>query len=113
MGPINTERKTADPQLNDILTRLTERLAPECVYLFGSRARGDAKEDSDYDLLVVVRNSDLPRYRREQQAFRALCGSGVSADVIVFTRAEFERGRNVVASLPATVEREGRLLYAG
>lgn len=113
MVTINAEREAADPQLNDILTRLTARLAPECVYLFGSRARGDANEDSDYDLLVIVRESNLPRYRREQQAFRALCGSGVSADVIVFTRAEFERSRNVVTSLPATVEREGRLLYAG
>ena len=29
----------------------------KAVYLFGSRARGDHKVDSDYDLLLVVRDS--------------------------------------------------------
>jgi hypothetical protein len=37
---------------------------------------------------------------------------GVPKEVIVLTRAEFEAGRKVTCSLPATVLREGRLLYA-
>jgi len=57
------------------------------------------------------RDSPLPRYKREQQAFRALCGMGIAKDVLVFTREEFDRGLAVVSSLPATVVREGRLLY--
>ena len=32
-------------------------LEVERVILFGSRARGDAREDSDYDILVVVKGS--------------------------------------------------------
>ena len=35
----------------------------------------------------------------------------MAKDVVVFTREEFERGLAVVSSLPATVAREGRLLY--
>jgi uncharacterized protein len=109
----NLEDKEAGQRLIKALARLTALLTPERIYLFGSQARGDASTDSDYDLLIVVRESRLPRYRREQEAFRALCGLGISTDVIVFTRDEFERGKQVVTSLPATVEREGRLLYAG
>jgi predicted nucleotidyltransferase len=108
----NSENEKISQRLTEVLKRLTELLAPERIYLFGSHARGDASPDSDYDLLVVVRESHLPRYRREQQAFRALCGLGISTDVLVFTRDEFERGRKVITSLPATVEREGKLLYA-
>jgi len=108
---------TPTVQITDLLAesvrRLRASLPAERIYLFGSRARDEADADSDYDFLVVVRDSPLPRYKREQQAFRALCGMGIAKDVLVFTREEFERGLTVVASLPATVAREGRLLYGG
>jgi predicted nucleotidyltransferase len=95
----------------EAVRRLRAGIDAERIYLFGSRARDDADDDSDYDFLVVVRDSSLPRYKREQQAFRALCGMGIAKDVVVFTLREFEQGLAVVSSLPATVAREGRLLY--
>ncbi len=103
----------ASNSLSESVRRLRASLDAERIYLFGSRARDEANEDSDYDFLVVVRDSPLPRYKREQQAFRALCGVGIAKDVLVFTREEFDRGLAVVSSLPATVAREGRLLYGG
>lgn len=103
---------TCDAIAQTIVRRLVSALSPERIYLFGSQARGDAGPDSDYDFLVVVRTSTLPRYRRDQAAFEALVGVGVAKDVLVLTHEEFERQRTVVCSLPATVEREGVLLYA-
>jgi predicted nucleotidyltransferase len=100
-----------DPVLEEMVRRVVARLRPERIYLFGSRARGDAGPDSDYDLLVVVPDSALPGYKRDQIAFRALMGLGVAKDVIVLTRDEFERKATVVCSLAATVLREGELLY--
>ncbi len=102
----------SDAVLQEMVSRLAAALHPARIYLFGSRARGDAGADSDYDLLVVVPESSLPGYRRDQAAFIALCGVGASKDVVVLTRAEFDSRRSVPCSLPATVEREGRLLYA-
>jgi predicted nucleotidyltransferase len=101
-----------DPILREMVRRLGEALRPERIYLFGSRARGEAGPDSDYDLLVVVPVSELPGYRRDQVACRALRGVGAPKDVLVLTRAEFEARRTVRCSLPATVEREGALIYA-
>jgi uncharacterized protein len=101
----------SDPVLEEMVRRVVRRLRPERVYLFGSRARGEAGPDSDYDLMVVVPDSPLPGYKRDQIAFRALMGLGVSKDVIVLTRDEFERKSTVFCSLPATVLREGELLY--
>jgi predicted nucleotidyltransferase len=91
--------------------RLRESLPAERIYLFGSRARGEYNKNSDYDFLVVVKKSSLPRYKREQQAYRALCGLRIAKDVLVYTRKEFNDGLTVVSSLPATVIREGKLLY--
>lgn len=104
--------RASDPVIEQIIHRLVAALGPERIYLFGSQARGDAGPDSDYDVLVVVPISKLPRYRRDQVAFAALIGIGVAKDVLVLTHDEFERERTVVCSLPATVEREGVLLYA-
>lgn len=95
-----------------MVRRLTNAFHPECIYLFGSIARGEGGDDSDYDLHMVLSDSSLPRYRRDQEAFRALTGVGASKDIVVLTRKEFDSQRKVPSPLPATVEREGFLLYA-
>jgi predicted nucleotidyltransferase len=61
-----------DPVLADIVSRLVAAYEPERIYLFGSKARGDAGPDSDYDLLIVVAD-DAPRERRDSKmAYRLL-----------------------------------------
>ncbi len=97
--------------LGSILRRLVEAYQPEAVYLYGSRARGQADPDSDYDLLVVV-PADAPEARRRPQlAVRALRGVGVPVDAVVMTRPDFNLRAHVVNSLPEAALREGRLLY--
>ena len=46
---------TADQALDEVVNRLAGALNPVAIYLFGSRARGTARPDSDFDLLVVTR----------------------------------------------------------
>jgi hypothetical protein len=100
-----------DPLLDEAVRRLVDTLQPEQIYLFGSRARGDNQGDSDYDLMVIVHESDLPPHRRAQRAHHALRGIRAAADIIVSTPEEFDRFLSVPGSLAATVLREGRLLY--
>jgi len=47
---------TADPVVVDFATQLKQALGTHLreLWLFGSRARGEARPDSDYDLLVLV-----------------------------------------------------------
>jgi predicted nucleotidyltransferase len=101
-----------NPILTEMVARLVRAFQPEQIYLFGSQAQGTADSESDYDLLMIVTTSRLPRYRRDQAAFRILTGVGASKDVLVLTREEFDRSKTVFCSLPATIEREGMLLYA-
>lgn len=108
----NATEVDEEARIRDVVERLVGVFRPERIYLFGSRARGDWNEDSDYDLMVIVSSSDLPPHRRAEQAYRVLYGLGIPKDVLVWTREEFDRFLPVVASLAATIEREGRLLYA-
>lgn len=99
----------------ELLTEATRRLMvefnPEQVWLFGSHAWGEPDEGSDLDLMVVVGDSEEGPTLRAQRAHRCLQRLAVSKDVIVKTRAEVERYRNVRSSLVAEILERGRLLY--
>lgn len=103
-------------QLNDlalVIERLVAALKPERIYVFGSQARGDAGPDSDFDLLVVVPSADEPGHRLDQRAYEVAAGPrSFSLDILVMPHEEFEWRSRAAASLPATVLREGRMLYA-
>ena len=99
----------------DLLQAATQRLVaefhPEEIYLFGSRAWGTPDEESDVDLMVIVPQSDERPVRRMQRAQRCLRGIGFAKDVLVHTRAEFDRYRHMTASLSHKIFEQGRKLY--
>jgi len=95
-----------------IIERLAEAYEPDRIYLFGSKARGDYGPDSDFDLLVVVPDNAPEDHKRSRLAYERLWGTGTAADVLVWTRGRFESRTHLRASLPGTILREGRLLYA-
>ena len=103
--------RSSDPILAELVRRLVEAYSPERVYLFGSVARGEAGPDSDYDIMLIVPDDAPPERLRSRLAYQALRGTGTAADVVVWPRSSFERRARVAASLPATVSREGVLLY--
>lgn len=57
-GRASNRSRTAPMQdlqvLRSLLTRIIEELRPEKIWLFGGRAEGRARPDSDYDLLVIL-----------------------------------------------------------
>jgi predicted nucleotidyltransferase len=112
LGPIDDSGVLGrDPLLAEIVRRLREVWQPDRIYLFGSRARGDAGADSDYDLMVVVSDEMPVSLRRPAVAYKALRGTGAAADILVWTKGAFESRVSLRASLPAAVVEEGMLLY--
>lgn len=101
-----------DPVLAELVRLLSEAYQPEQIFLFGSQGRGDAGPDSDYDLMVVVADDVAPERCRSRLAYQVLRGTGAAADVLVWPRRMFEERLHLHASLPATIVREGRLVYA-
>lgn len=102
----------SDPILTEVVRRLVAELRPERIYLFGSRARGDATGDSDYDLMILLPYPVDQPYPLEVQALRALRDLHLAVDTLVMSGDRFEWLSGAAASLPATIKREGRLLYA-
>lgn len=102
---------TKQGAIEEITRRLIEYYRPVRIYLFGSEARGDAGPDSDLDFCVVLAD-DAPPGLYRPGIHRALWGVGTAADVVRFPLGDFDaRAAHVASSLPATVVREGKLLY--
>jgi predicted nucleotidyltransferase len=98
--------------LDEIVRRIVAALQPETIYLYGSHAYGQPHEDSDVDLLIVVR--ELERSPRESaiEVYRALRGLYVPVEVKVVTQREFERRARWLSSVERVVKEKGKLLYA-
>jgi excisionase family DNA binding protein len=109
---LRESRVAGDPVLAEIVRRLSEAYEPERIYLFGSAARGDTDENSDYDLLLVVPDDVPAELLRSRKAYEALWGLGAAVDVVVWRRSAFEARSEAPTSLPAIVLREGVLLRA-
>ena len=90
-------------------TLAEEAGAPAQVYLFGSRARGDATADNDLDFLVVEQGVQ-PSGEEMVRLRGALPPLGVPVDVIVMSDDLVRRRRDVPGSLVYTALREGRLV---
>ena len=102
---------TEGDMLPEIVRRLVAEFDPEEIILFGSRAWGNPGPDSDYDLWIIVSQSDEKSNGLATRGYRCLRGIRVPTDLIVSTRAEFDRFKTVPASLEAKVFKRGGLLY--
>ena len=112
LEPQRSRYRADDPALDEIVRRLVDVYRPLRIYLFGSRARETATSDSDYDVMVVVPDDAPAALRRGRRAYEALWGLPASGDILVWTNSAFTQRLHLHASLPATVAREGRLLYS-
>ena len=103
-----------DSIIGQMVKALVEEADPEQVILFGSRARGDSREHSDVDLVVVEaepfgpersRHKEMMRLRRALRPFR------VPVDVLVYSRDDVDYWRDSLNYVLARAMREGTVLY--
>jgi uncharacterized protein len=94
-----------------LIERIVARLAPEEIWLFGSRAEGRARPDSDYDLLAVLPD-DAPESALDLlKAWELTCGLGIPADLVPCTRSDFEADKDEVGALARAAYHRGRRIY--
>ena len=94
-----------------MVKRIVEKFDPDKIILFGSYARGEANNDSDVDLLIVM---DVEGSKREARikVRSALHQFRTPTDVIVTRPEDFDWRQRVVGTIEHPASREGKILYA-
>lgn len=95
----------------DLLRSVVEHFNPRRVILFGSRARGGARKDSDHDLLVIV-DDDIPteklHWRSLHEARRRY---RKAVDIVPYRQSTYDDQAGVVGTLPHMAEAEGVVVF--
>ena len=97
---------------SELVGRIVEVLRPLQVWLFGSRARGEERADSDWDFMAI-----LPDGAPEQDLDTASVWSRLRdlrlrrVEVFTMTRAEFEAWRHSLGTLAEIVASTGVVVY--
>jgi uncharacterized protein len=97
-------------QIEKVAVLLAEAVGAERVILFGSHARGEAHDMSDVDLMIVA-ESDLPRFKRSRALYAMLRPYPFPMDLVVYTPREVERAKQSPLSFVSRVLQEGKSVY--
>lgn len=101
-----------DKVLKKLVDLIVDSVSPNKIVLFGSRARGDARIDSDYDLLVV--KADVENERSLSRAiYRRMLDEDidVSVDIIAVDAERYERHKTDPGLIYRSIEDTGIVLY--
>jgi predicted nucleotidyltransferase len=119
-GPPNGTRRpaplageAAETWVPELVRRIVRAVDPLKVILFGSRARGDERAESDVDLLVVMPDAwaGVGQRRAAVTIRGALRDLPVAKDVVVTTPAEIAREGHLTGTILQLALAEGTVLY--
>lgn len=101
---------TREEMLKEAVRILVEAASPRRIILFGSEARGDSRDGSDLDFIVI--ESQVKNRRAEiVRLLEALEPSGIPVDVFVTSEEHFEEWSRVQGNFLHEARRDGRIVY--
>ncbi len=99
-----------DRNLKEIIKRIVEEVDPDKIILFGSRAKGESKKWSDYDICVLKKGIENKR-NFSKRIYRNLYGIGTAVDIIIETPRKFNELKNKWFLVHSEIAKHGRVIY--
>ncbi len=99
-----------DAEVSKAALRLAQTTRAEAVLLFGSRARGDCRRGSDWDLCVVLPDDVEPGKFTAITLSPLAAAAGECVEVYPIRRSVFEKKRHDINTVSHDVDRDGVLL---
>jgi len=98
------------PTLRHLVNILVREVEPDRIILFGSRARGENEEQSDYDI-CILKTGVIKRRNLAKQIYRLLYDFNVPVDVIVETPERFEQLKENRFLIYKDIAKHGQVIY--
>ncbi len=97
--------------IQGMVQRIVDHCDPAQVILFGSSADGTYDDQSDVDLLVVLRERAANKLDASIGLYQALIASELPKDIIVSNTDEVATHRGLVGTIVGTAAREGTVVH--
>ena len=112
---INAIREVEFPLIDEafieaLAGKIVAAFSPRRVILFGSRARGDYRPESDVDLFIEM-DTNEPRWKRRWQVDDLFPRRWWPMDLYIMNPAEVRQSLLSSMSILPDIEREGKVLY--
>jgi len=100
------------PILQRIVDLIVSEVSPDQIILFGSHARGDARENSDIDLLVLKKGLE-DEGGTTDKIYDVLFDNkiAVPVDVLAYDYSKYIKYSDVIGYVFKTIKKEGKVLY--
>lgn len=95
--------------VGNLLKEMLQGVNYKKIILFGSRARGDYSEKSDYDILIVMKNNLSIREKMELSSFlrKKLAKEEIDADIVIKSKEELNYYKIKIGSVVREALKEG------
>ena len=113
MTYLNDNTNNEEALLQQMVDTIVREASPEAIIWFAG-AGGNARPDSDVDLLIVETEPFSPQRSRRKEAARlyiALKWLNISKDILLYSRDEFEQWKNSMNHVIGRAVREGKVLH--
>jgi len=97
-------------EIEEVKRRLISEFNPEKIYIFGSYAWGNPTEDSDLDIMVIIKKCEN-KIKEMRRGLKSLRGVGFPKDLIVECEDEFLENSKEVYKIENEINSRGYLLY--
>jgi predicted nucleotidyltransferase len=104
--------KQNDPTLNKIIDIIVKTESPSKIILFGSRARGDNTDDSDYDILILKDTNENER-KITTRVYKQFYEEHINKEIDLIAASTETMNRNLSATgfIYKKINEEGIVLY--
>ncbi len=83
------------------------------IILFGSRARGDFRPDSDWDFIIILEEELEQKERRRitGEIYRKLAKLDDSCEIIIKSSSKFDKQKNITGTVSCDAHNQGKIAW--